>query len=349
MSRTTEGDTMTIESYADALAKSYPSFRLDVFPSRKVAPEMFHATLDALEASNAGLIVVRTVGQSFELRPIRLVSVGTGAKSVLLWTQMHGDESTATMAVADILRHLALTREEAATRQLLSALSIHVLPILNPDGAARFQRRTVQGIDMNRDALAQRTPEARILTQLQKQLKPQFGFNLHDQELSTVGSTKDLAAVALLAPAYNAERSFNEIRTRAAKVATVFASVMQRLNPKRTTRYDDAFEARAFGDNMQKWGTSTVLVESGHALNDPEKDSIRKLTAVGLLTSLLAIADGSFERYNTALYDALPLNGKRAHHRGGSWHLLSNRHALGGAAEARRCRRPSYVYRPEGA
>jgi len=93
----------------------------------------------------------------------------------------------------------------------------------------------------------------------------------------------------------------------------VLSSWSCRLNPKRTARYDDAFEARAFGDNMQKWGTSTVLVESGHALNDPEKDSIRKLNAVGLLASLASIADGSFERYNTALYEALPFNGKRAY------------------------------------
>ena len=28
-------------------------------------------------------------------------------------------------------------------------------------------------------------------------------------------------------------------------------------------RYNDEFEPRAFGDNMQKWGTSTILIETG--------------------------------------------------------------------------------------
>lgn len=306
-------NTMNIETYADTLFKNYASYRVNAFPQRKFPPEQFHICIDDLVRQSEGLLTIRTVGQSFELRPIRVITAGSGATSILLWSQMHGDESTATMAIADILSYFTATQGEASTQAMLSSLTIHFLPILNPDGAARFQRRTAQNIDMNRDALAQRTPEARILTQLQKQLKPQFGFNLHDQELSTVGSTKELTAIALLAPAYNVEKSFNDVRTRATKIATVFASVMNRVAPKKIAKYDDGFEPRAFGDNIQKWGTSTVLVESGHALNDPEKDSIRKLNMVGLLSCFAVIAEGALERYNTALYDMLPFNGKRAY------------------------------------
>lgn len=304
---------MQIEPFADSLFKNFESFRVDAFPNRSFPPETFHAILDDLVAKSEGMFTVRTVGQSFENRPLRLVTAGTGPVTVLCWSQMHGDESTATMAIADILGHFLAARGEESTRTMLAALTLHFLPMLNPDGAARCSRRTAQGIDMNRDALAQRTPEARTLVQLQQQLHPDFAFNLHDQELSTVGSTKELTAVALLAPAYNAERTFNGIRTRAKNTAALIASVLNRYVPRRIARYDDTFEPRAFGDNMQKWGTSTVLVESGHYLHDPAKEKIRKLNAVGLLAGIAGIAGGKIDRINSAVYDVLPFNGSRAY------------------------------------
>ena len=39
--------------------------------------------------------------------------------------------------------------------------------------------------------------------------------------------------------------------------------VIQRYARGQVGRYSDEFEPRAFGDNMQLWGTSTILVESG--------------------------------------------------------------------------------------
>jgi hypothetical protein len=185
--------------------------------------------------------------------------------------------------------------------------------MLNPDGAARFQRRTAQGIDMNRDALALQTPEARLLKQLKDTIKPVFGFNLHDQQLSTVGAARDLAAIALLAPAYDAEKTDNEVRLRAKHVASVFAALVKQSGQTRITRYDDEFEPRAFGDNMQKWGTSTVLVESGHAADDPEKSSIRKLNFIGILGSLQAIGSGEFAGWDRSHYEHLPRNGSKAY------------------------------------
>ena len=42
-------------------------------------------------------------------------------------------------------------------------------------------------------------------------------------------------------------------------------------------RYSDEFEPRAFGDNIQKWGTNTILIESGGIFGDEEKQYLRKL------------------------------------------------------------------------
>lgn len=302
-----------IEIYADNLNKNYPSFRVPDFVKRSFPPELFHKTIDQLVEESRGLFEIKIAGQSFEQRPVRLLTVGNGKTSVLLWSQMHGDESTATMAIADILNYCNKTRDDEITRHLLSSVTLYFLPMLNPDGAERFQRRTAQDIDMNRDAMAQTTPEAKILVQLQQQLKPQFGFNLHDQELSTVGTGKELTAIAVLAPAFDKEKTFNDVRTRAKQLASLFASVAERSVAGKVAKYDDTFEPRAFGDNMQLWGTSTVLVESGHAFNDPEKDSIRKLNVVGLLSSFLAIADKSYAQDDKSVYDRLPFNGKRVY------------------------------------
>src|SRR5271169_6290923 len=122
-----------IEIYADNLIRNYPSFRVPAFIQRSFPPELFHKTIDRLVEESKGLFEIKIVGQSFEQRPIRLLTVGNGKTSVLLWSQMHGDESTATMAIADILNSFNKNRSEEITQQLLSSLTLYFLPMLNPD------------------------------------------------------------------------------------------------------------------------------------------------------------------------------------------------------------------------
>jgi hypothetical protein len=299
--------------FGEQLFSVYPKYRMEIFPSRHFAPDLLLQAIDPLIGRLAGLFKSQIIGYSFEKRPIRLISVGSGTTSVLLWSQMHGDEPTATMAICDMLHYLLDTLNEQTTQTLLSKLTLYFLPMLNPDGAARCQRRTAQGIDMNRDAVALVTPESRLLKKLQHELKPHFGFNLHDQELSTVSSSKEISAIGLLAPAFDAQKSYNEVRTRAKLLAATFSAVMNRFIPGNVTKYDDAFEPRAFGDNMQKWGTSTLLVESGHSIGDNEKDSIRRLNFTGILASLYAIAVEMLSSIDDSVYEQLPLNGKRAY------------------------------------
>jgi hypothetical protein len=265
-----------------------------------------------LEQLNAGnLFSVKSLGTSAEGRAISMFGLGKGTVKVLLWSQMHGDESTATMALLDILNFFKRKPEHIITRSILEALDLLMIPMLNPDGAERFQRRTAQSVDMNRDAQTLETPEARILKDAQQTYKPEFGFNLHDQDPRyTVGNSKDVSTIALLAPAYDETRGDNLVRLAAKKVASVFAAAMQAFIPGHVSKYDDTFEPRAFGDNVQKWGTSTVLVESGGWPGDREKMFIRKLNAVGLLTSLYALATGTYQQADPAVYERLPFGTK---------------------------------------
>jgi len=102
---------------------------------------------------------VEEIGKSVEGRSINHLWFGRGPYHVLLWSQMHGDEPTATAALFDVFEQFRRHRDEPAFALILDSLTIHAVPMLNPDGAERFQRRNAQGIDINRDALRLQTPE----------------------------------------------------------------------------------------------------------------------------------------------------------------------------------------------
>jgi hypothetical protein len=295
------------------LSDAFERFHAPEFDPLHLSPGTFHTVLERTCAGSNGVLGLATAGRSFEGRTICSVSAGSGGTRVLLWSQMHGDESTATRALGDIFRYLAGTSAEPLTRVLLSKLTILALPMLNPDGAERCTRRTAQSIDMNRDALALRTPEARLLTSTAARFGPSVSFNLHDQELSTTGDGREITALALLAPAFDASRSDNPSRAAAKKVASYLAGIAGELAPGRIARYDDAFEPRAFGDTFQRKGYGTVLIESGHARGDAGKMSIRKMNFVAILAALERIAESTIDATPTAAYDRLPGNGKRAY------------------------------------
>ncbi|MEJ2483330.1 MAG: M14 family zinc carboxypeptidase [Gemmatimonadota bacterium] len=249
------------------------------------------------------------LGESLEGRTIRALTLGTGPTRVLLWSQMHGDESAASMALADIANWFASAPpDDSLWSRLSGALTITMIPMLNPDGAERFRRENAVGIDINRDARRLATPEGRILKAVRDSIDAQFGFNLHDQGTRTAGDGGDIVAIALLAPAADEERSWGPVRQKAREVASVIVRALAPEIGTRMARYDDEFAPRAFGDNMQAWGTSTVLIESGELPDDPQKQELRKLNVVALVSALHEISTGMLEDRPTAAYDDLPMN-----------------------------------------
>jgi hypothetical protein len=253
---------------------------------------------------------VEQIGQSMLHRPIRSVTFGHGKTTVLLWSQMHGDESTATMALADIFGFLADPSGKDPLRDRLDrALTVVFVPMLNPDGAELFQRQNAAGIDINRDARRLSTPEARALKSLHERIHPAFGFNLHDQNARTVAGPRGTqAAIALEAPAFSEDGSYNDVRSRARLVAATVARILAPEISGRVAKYSESFNPRAFGDNMQQWGTSTILIESGGLLGDPQKQRLRALNVAAILGALDAIATGHYADADPQLYERLPSN-----------------------------------------
>lgn len=253
------------------------------------------------------------VGKSFEGREIVKIAIGEGPINILLWSQMHGNEATATMALMDIFNFLNTKNDQfQAFRELIfKKFTLHFIPMLNPDGSQRFQRRTAQGIDMNRDAIELQCPESKILKDNVVKLNPMFSFNLHDQGIRWgAGMTGKQATISFLATAYNEAREWNVTRTRSRQVITAMEKMLQQYIPGQVARYSDEFEPRAFGDNIQKWGSSLILIESGGYKNDIEKQHIRKLNFVSILTAFEQIANDNYNQYSLEEYQNIPQNEK---------------------------------------
>jgi len=299
------------EEIARRLFDSHSTYREKALTHRRFRHSDIVPLLNALRQHSP--FDISEVGESFENRAIYQVKVGTGPARVLLWSQMHGDEATATMALFDIFNFLRAAGDgfDDLRQTILQNTTLYFVPMLNPDGAERFQRRTATDIDMNRDALRLQTPEGALLKKLQQELQPLVGFNLHDQNPRySVGKTGRQAVMSFLATAYDEERTINEVRRRSMQLIVGMNRVLQSFIPGQIGRFDDEFEPRAFGDNIQKWGTTLVLIESGGYKGDPEKMAIRQLNFVAILTALLAIANGSYQQADTAEYQVIPENGR---------------------------------------
>jgi len=254
------------------------------------------------------------LGKSIEDRSIFEVNVGLGRKNIMLWTQMHGNEPTSTMAVFDILHFLLSDDDEFSEvrNTILVNLKLYFIPMLNPDGVERFQRRNAAEVDLNRDAVAFACPESRVLKAAHDKNKPVFGFNLHDQSIHyNVPGTPNTATHSFLAPAYDYEKNINETRGNAMKGIALMQEILDKLHPSHSGRYNDDFEPRAFGDNIQSWGTSTILVEAGGMRGDPDKQEIRRMHFSILLTLLYNIATGDVEKYSIDQYWAIPENDRK--------------------------------------
>ncbi len=281
--------------------------------SSPVSPLVDHAEVKtrvtALAAGAGDLFRVREVGRSVERREIWTVSFGRGPFVVLMWSQMHGDEPTATSALFDLYEYVRLHEQEPAVQQMLAALTVHTVPMLNPDGAERFQRRNAQGIDINRDALLLQTPEGRLLKELRDTVNPGVGFNLHNQGWrTTVGTPPKGAAISLLSVAFDEARSMSEGRLLTKRLGAVVRDALEPFVLGRIGRYDDSFEVRAFGDNLTVWGTPVLLIETGPWPESNPDPMLVRLNYIALVRSLHALADGSVHQADPARYDSLPEN-----------------------------------------
>lgn len=286
----------------------------EVFKEKRLRDRFFkHKDIAELLTKLPSDFRIKELGKSVKGKSINLVSWGKGTTKIMLWSQMHGDEATGTMALFDLFNFLQGDNE--LIRLLGENCQLYIIPMVNPDGAEVFTRRNIQQIDINRDFLKETTPEAKILKQCRAEINPEFGFNLHDQlTLWSVTKTLKPATLSFLAPAIDEDLSINETRKNAMLViADMFKDLDEHL-PQHIGLFDDEFEPRAFGDNFQKAGTSTILIEAGGYQTDFEKQEIRKYYFASILSGLISIASKTYKKQDLKNYFSIPKNNKQIFH-----------------------------------
>ncbi|MDO1500668.1 M14 family metallopeptidase [Winogradskyella maritima] len=251
---------------------------------------------------------VTVVGNSVEGRPIHSIQIGDGQKKVLFWSQMHGNESTTTKAILDLLHDMTMNSKSYSV--ILETCTLCVIPMLNPDGAEHYTRVNANSIDLNRDAQDLSQPESRVLKAVFEDFKPNYCFNLHGQRtIFGAGTEGQSAVVSFLAPAFNESCDTNDTRLEAmAIIGSIVKDLQVELSGK-IGLYDDAFNINCVGDTFQNKGIPTILFEAGHYPEDYDREVTRYYIFRALFKALEVIANGvDLEKAN--VYKALPLNAK---------------------------------------
>lgn len=290
------------------LDRIYQKIKISPSQPRTLKHRQLISVLQRLRREHPDVFQLTLLGKSVEGREIYLVTIGRGARTVMMWSQMHGNEPIATNALLDIFSYLLQNGDQPFVQDILQKTTLYFIPMLNPDGVEYDQRRNAQGIDLNRDARELATPEARILKATRDRLRPEFGFNLHDQNgRRTVGDTNKIVSIALLVPPIDAEETMTPAVLDAHRIASVMRSALTPFIDGHIARYDAGFMPRAFGENIQIAGTRTVLLESGGWYED-EAPFLVKMNFIAILEACHAIATESYQHADPDYYRSLPQN-----------------------------------------
>lgn len=240
-------------------------------------------------------------------KPIYKLTLGNGSKNILLWSQMHGNETTGTLSCLDVIKFLA--EDSAISKKILEAFTLDFILMLNPDGAEIWTRRNILGIDINRDFLTSSSIEMQLLKKVASSKKYDLAFNLHDQRtIFGVTGKKEPATLAFLSPSESENREITETRKKSmGLIADIYKEISQ-LIPNKISRFTDEFYPRSVGDNFQKLGIPTILFEGGHYPKDYFRQNTRRYFSLALITALYyATVKNNWEE-NYEVYETIPKN-----------------------------------------
>jgi len=186
---------------------------------------------------------------------------------------MHGNESTTTKAIFDLL-HFLNDSKNLEAKQILEKCTLYIVPMLNPDGSELYTRVNFNEIDLNRDA----------------------------QALS--------ATVSFLSPASNKERTITESRKKGMQIIAEMNTALQKVIPNGVGRYDDGFNINCTGDTLENRGITTILFEAGHHPEDYAREITRKWMYLSLVTAINYISKNTITGKGYKNYFNIPENGK---------------------------------------
>ncbi len=301
-----------------SLFKNYNLFQEKSFNSSKIFK---YSELLKMIKTYESICSIVPVGFSIEERKIFKIQWGSGTCKVFIWSQMHGNETTGTKAMFDILHFFLKEKNHDLVRFIKKNLTILFIPMLNPDGSETYQRRNAVNIDLNRDAIRLQSPEIQILFHEIQYNKPNILFNLHDQRsIYNVGNENfNPAILSFLCPSVKKKKDtkISPISPERKKAMGLIAHIekkMRSILPYTGSigRFSDEFYPTATGDNLQKNGYPCILFEAGNYPKDPQKNIIRKYNALSILIGLyvLSIQEIDLEKKYSS-YFTIPENKKK--------------------------------------
>src|SRR5690606_14551811 len=152
---------------------AFDSYREPSVFGRYVA--LYHIEPILLKLKEEGKVDV--LGESVLGKPIYVYRNGEGKTRVMMWSQMHGNESTTTKAVLDFFNFL----DSEACKRLKDKFTFCIIPTLNPDGTEVWTKNNANDVDQNSDSQELTQPESRILRNCIEDFKPKLCFKLHDK------------------------------------------------------------------------------------------------------------------------------------------------------------------------
>lgn len=287
------------------LKSLFKSYKEDALFGRYI----HHETIAPLLKKMREKFTIIELGKSVNGVSIHAITFGSGKKKILMWSQMHGNESTTTKAVFDMLN--VFFDENNVANHILEQCTVCIIPILNPDGAKAYTRFNANAVDLNRDAQELSQPESEVLRQLFDDFQPHYCYNLHGQRtIFSAGETSNSATVSFLSPAQDEDTTVTTNRKIAMEIIAIMNDNLQQQIENQVGIYDDAFNVNCVGDTFQKENVPTILFEAGHYKNDYTREQTREFIFQSLFVSLDYIASNTVDGRNSKPYFDIPKNKK---------------------------------------
>lgn len=272
---------------------------------RYIPPDLIKPLL----SSRLKPITTNLEGHSEEGREIHSLTIGVGMFKILMWSQMHGNETTTTKSVFDLLNFL--TSEGNLPEKVIKNCTIKIIPVLNPDGALRYTRENANKVDLNRDAQDKSQKETQVLFEVFNAFKPDLCLNMHDQRsIFSAGNAAKSAVISFLAPSADESKSITKSRAFAMQLISSMNQKLQPLIPNHVGRYDDSFNVNCVGDTFQSLGVPTILFEAGHFSKDYQREKTREYIFTSLLHLLETVSTSNTNLPEMKHYFSIPENKK---------------------------------------
>jgi len=139
-----------------------------------------------------GRMSVISIGKSVQGREIPLVVLAdpkvplADTRRMFIICRQHGDEPASTEAMLKLIQDLVFSGSEQDA-DLLRKVSFFMVPMTNPDGADRSQRRNSNGADLNRDWLTRGQPEIKAVRAAIDSVDPEVVIDQHELSPSNRG------------------------------------------------------------------------------------------------------------------------------------------------------------------